>query len=127
MSIEFGSNSCEDSVQAEPLRVESGVRTLIRRRPSPQQGRALELLGHAVEYLVDSRLYFAETDLNDQLAVQTLMRLNREVFAECAEVVPMRRRLTRRLKSWMGLIGWSDGAFSSVERSGAGVRGGDAL
>jgi hypothetical protein len=127
MSIKFGSNSCEDSVHAEPLRIENGVRTLIRRRPSPQQGRALELLGHAVEYLVDSQLYLAETDLNDQLAVQTLMRLNREVFAECAEVVPMRRRLTRRLRRWMGLVGWNDGVFSGVERSGARVRGGDAL
>ena len=71
----------------------------VRRRPTPQQGRALEVLGHAVEYLVDSRLYLDSgiSQPSDGLAVQLLMRLNREVFAECPQVVPISRRLRRWL------------------------------
>jgi len=67
----------------------------IRRRGSLAQGRALETLGHAVEYLIDSRLFDAG-DHNvrvEQEAVQILMRMSREVFAECPEVVSLRRRL----------------------------------
>ena len=30
---------------------------IIRRRPTMQQGRALEILGHAIEYLIDSRMF----------------------------------------------------------------------
>jgi hypothetical protein len=127
MPTTFAPTPSGSPIHAEPLQDAIRPRTLIRRRPTPQQGRALELLGHALEYLVDSRLYLTESDVSDNLAVQTLMRLNREVFAECAEVVPIGRRLRLRLRSWMGLVGWSDGAFSDVERSGAEVRGGDAL
>ena len=73
-----------------------------RRRPNQQQGRALEVLGHAVEYLVDTRmtrddmqpLLLAGPDLQ---AVQILMRLNRAVFSSCEEIVPLRRRL----KQWL--------------------------
>lgn len=60
---------------------------------------ALEKLGHAIEYLVDSRLAMVH-DLPDDLtaradteATQILMRLSRTVFAECAEIVSLRRRL----------------------------------
>ena len=78
----------------------------VRRRPTPEQGRALEMLGHAVEYVVDSRLYLPAggAELSDELAVQLLMRLSREVFAECAQVVPLRRRL-RWIARWMRLPG----------------------
>ena len=71
---------------------------IVRRRPTPQQGQALELLGHAVEYLVDSRLHLGSgsTRPADDLAVQLLMRLNREVFAECPPIVP----LGARLRQW---------------------------
>jgi len=71
----------------------------VRRRGSLEQGRALESLGHAVEYLIDSRMFHAG-DLNPQVeleAVQILMRMSREVFAECPEVVSLRRRFRR----WM--------------------------
>jgi hypothetical protein len=73
----------------------------VRRRASPVQGRALETLGHAVEYLVDSRMFqVEETNARDeQEAVQILMRLSRSVFAECPEVVSMRQRLQR----WVGI------------------------
>jgi hypothetical protein len=71
----------------------------VRRRSNPQQGRALEILGHAVEYLVDSRMFQIDqpTTRADAEATQILMLLSREVFFECAAVVPP----ARRLKLWI--------------------------
>src|ERR1700677_2678264 len=60
-----------------------------RRCPTMIQGRALETLGHAIEYLVDSRMH-RDRGVScpaDSEAEQILMRLSREVFAECAEAV----------------------------------------
>lgn len=67
----------------------------VRRRGSQEQGRALESLGHAVEYLVDSGLFLRDerNQRDEHEAIQILMRLSRAVFAECPEVVPLRRRL----------------------------------
>jgi hypothetical protein len=45
----------------------------VRRRGSLEQGRALETLGHAVEYLVDSRL-FQSGDHNQRDEVVSLRR-----------------------------------------------------
>jgi hypothetical protein len=59
-----------------------------RRRITPQNGRALELLAHAIEYLTDE---YVHADLTfsarkEQLeAVQLLMALNRQVYFECPE------------------------------------------
>jgi hypothetical protein len=66
-----------------------------RRRGSQMQGRALEILGHAVEYIVDSRMFMIDQPSTraDAEAVQLLMLLSRQVFAECAEVTPPARRL----------------------------------
>jgi hypothetical protein len=71
----------------------------LRRRGNREQGRALEAIGHALEYLIDSRMFLnrpapraAEAE-----AIQILMRASRAVFAECAEVVPV----TGRIRSWM--------------------------
>lgn len=60
-----------------------------RRRITPQAGRALEILGHAIEYLADEFVHrggsFSARD--EQLeAVQLLMALNRQVYFECPEV-----------------------------------------
>ena len=69
--------------------------TYVRRRGTLEQGRALETLGHAVEYLVDSGMFHREaidSKANDA-AVQILMRASRAVFLECPEVVPVRRRV----------------------------------
>jgi hypothetical protein len=72
---------------------------VIRRRPNQQQGRALEKLGHAVEYLVDSRmaLIYEPSTRADAEALDILMRLSRCVFSECEEIIPV----GRRLKAWM--------------------------
>jgi hypothetical protein len=65
------------------------VRSNRRRNITPQAGRALEILAHAIEYLTDefvhSGLTFSAN--NEQLkAVQMLMALNRQVYFECPEV-----------------------------------------
>lgn len=66
----------------------------IMRRSTPQQGVALEVLGHAIEYLVDSRLPEGGADRSDAEAIRLLMCCSRAVFEECSEIVPMRRRLS---------------------------------
>ena len=72
---------------------------LIRRRGSLAQGQALEILGHSVEYLMDSRIFLRDgrAEQDEQEAIQILMRLSRTVFLECPEVVPVSRRLGRWL------------------------------
>lgn len=81
---------------------------VVRRRGSLQQGQALETLGHAVEYLVDSRMFLVELGAGDQKqdqeAVQILMRLSRAVFQECPEIVPIRRRMSRWVASGMSRV-----------------------
>ena len=85
--------SLQQLVRAQPLRRGPSV----RRRGSIEQGRALETLGHAVEYLIDSRMFqLGEVNQRDENeAVQILMRMSRAVFEECPEVVPIRQRLKR--------------------------------
>jgi hypothetical protein len=57
-----------------------------KRRVSPEAGRALEILGHAIEYLTDEFVHAGGllSDSNGQLdAVQLLMALNRQIYFEC--------------------------------------------
>lgn len=67
-----------------------------RRRISPEAGRALEILGHAIEYLADEFVYaggsFSAQDPQVE-AVQLLMSLNRKVYFECPEVPSVADRL----------------------------------
>jgi hypothetical protein len=65
------------------------VRSNRRRRITPQAGRALELLAHAIEYLTDEFVHqgLPLTAKSAQLeAVQMLMALNRQIYFECPEV-----------------------------------------
>jgi hypothetical protein len=67
----------------------AGVRSHRRRRISPQAGRALEILGHAIEYLTDEFVHEGEafSVRREQLeAVRLLMAANREIYLECPEV-----------------------------------------
>jgi hypothetical protein len=60
-----------------------------RRRITPQAGHALEILGHAIEYLTDEFVHEggAITAKDGQLqAVQMLMALNRQIYFECPEI-----------------------------------------
>jgi len=72
---------------AEPVVTGRGV--MRRRRISPEAGHALEILGHAIEYLADEFVYAGEPvsarDAQVQ-AVQLLMSLNREIYLGCPEV-----------------------------------------
>jgi hypothetical protein len=65
------------------------LRTKRRRRISPEAGHALEILGHAIEYLSDEFVHSGGevTQNNPQVqAVQMLMALNRQVYFSCPEV-----------------------------------------
>jgi hypothetical protein len=68
----------------------------IPRRISPTAGRALEKLGHAIEYLTDEYVLRSES-LNpgdpELEAVQILMALNREIYFACPVVPTWSRRL----------------------------------
>jgi hypothetical protein len=66
-----------------------------RRRITPRAGRALEILGHAIEYLADEFVYEGReiSSRNGQLqAVQMLMALNRQVYFECPELPTLGER-----------------------------------
>lgn len=60
-----------------------------RRRITPQAGRALEILGHAIEYLADEFVAHGEHLSGSEAqiqAIQLLMSLNRAIYFECPEV-----------------------------------------
>jgi hypothetical protein len=60
-----------------------------RRRISPEAGHALEILGHAIEYLTDEFICAGGSlsPHDGQVeAVQLLMSLNREIYFGCPEV-----------------------------------------
>lgn len=74
-----------------------------RKRTTPQQGKALETLGHAIEYLVDSRLFDQWQSPADAEAVHMLMGCSRAVFADCDEVCPWHQRVQRALVKRLNL------------------------
>jgi len=72
-----------------PVVTAAEVRGRRRRRISPEAGHALEILGHAIEYLTDEYVHeggsFSAGDPRLE-AVQLLMARNREVYFACPEV-----------------------------------------
>ncbi|SEB37811.1 hypothetical protein [Terriglobus roseus] len=76
---------------------------VIRRRTTPTQGRALEILGHAVEYLADSRLYEQIENPSDGAAIRTLMSCSRKVFAECELIQSWHQRAQLALMHLLNL------------------------
>ena len=72
-----------------PATRDVGVRAGRRRRITPQAGRALEILGHAVEYLTDEFVHEGKSLSADNAqiqAIQLLMAFNRQVYFECPEI-----------------------------------------
>jgi hypothetical protein len=75
----------------------------VRRRLSPEGGRALEVLGHAIEYLADE--YAVDPKDKGPLgsadprveAIQILKALNRAVYFSGTELEPFFRRMRRWL------------------------------
>jgi hypothetical protein len=71
-----------------------------RRRIDPQSGHALEILGHAIEYLTDEYVHEggALNAHNGQIeAVQMLMAANRAIYFACPPVPTLGDRLRRIL------------------------------
>lgn len=63
---------------------------------SPGAGRALEILGHAIEYLTDELVHEGNpvNPRDPQVqAIQTLMALNRQVYYDCPFVPALAERL----------------------------------
>jgi hypothetical protein len=72
-----------------------------RRRIDPQAGHALEILGHAIEYLADEFIHEGgpfSANSSQLQAVQLLMALNRQIYFECPEVPPLSSRLRSFLR-----------------------------
>jgi hypothetical protein len=72
-----------------------------RRRIAPEAGRALEILGHAIEYLSDEFVHAGGSlsASNAQVeAVQMLMAVNRQIYLACPEVPTMGERWRAMLK-----------------------------
>jgi len=66
-----------------------------RRRIDPKAGHALEILGHAIEYLADEFVHEGGSfsPHNGQLeAVRMLMALNRQIYFECPVVPSLSER-----------------------------------
>jgi len=73
-----------------------------RRSISPRAGHALEILGHAIEYLTDEFVHEGgsfSSDNGQLQAVQLLMAVNRQIYYECPEVPP----IGKRLASFLGI------------------------
>jgi hypothetical protein len=82
-------------------------RPFVRRRLSPEGGRALEILGHAIEYLADEYA----NDLADKgplgsadprvAAIQILKGLNRTIYYSGTQVEPQLEAMAGRMKRWL--------------------------
>ncbi|MGB6742361.1 MAG: hypothetical protein WBE38_01805 [Terracidiphilus sp.] len=70
----------------------------VRRRISPQAGRALEILGHAIDYLTDEYVHHGgefrpgDPELD---AIELLMAANRAIYFECPRIPTLRERCLR--------------------------------
>lgn len=83
------------SIPATPRAVLARPLPMRRRRITPQAGRALEILGHAIEYLTDEYVQQRLTDSapDGQLdAVRMLMTINRKIYFDCPEVPTLAER-----------------------------------
>lgn len=73
--------------------------TKTRRRATPAQGAALEVLGHAIEYLEDTNFHAHRAgDPALQEALQLLRQSSRAVFAASPEVMSAMTRARRCLQ-----------------------------
>ena len=77
------------------IRRTADIGLTIHRRTESHHGRSLQLLGHAAEYLADSRLFLISTSASsDQEAIRVLMRLSREVFDDYAALTQQSHPVT---------------------------------
>jgi len=86
----------------------------VRRRPGTTQGKALEILAHALEYLVDSGYEHGNPGFPEiQDAVQIIAQKSRVVFAECPEIISWSQRFTRSLPRFLTLPAIDDPCTAS--------------
>ena len=79
-----------------------------RRNLSPEAGRAIELLGHAIEYLADEIALDcldpsmrAKSEMFPRLqAIEMLMARNRDIYLSCAEAPTLAERLRNWFRVW---------------------------
>jgi hypothetical protein len=78
-----------------PVASSGSIRMSRRRHITPRAGHALEILGHAIEYLTDEFVHNTQfAPGKGQLeAVQLLMAVNRQVYYECPELPTFAERL----------------------------------
>jgi hypothetical protein len=73
----------------------TGPGILRRRKISPESGRALEILSHAIEYLTDEYVHaggLLSANDGQMIAVQILMAANRQIYFSCPEFPSLGRR-----------------------------------
>lgn len=83
-----------------PTMSQTVARPIRKRRIDPESGRALEILGHAIEYLTDEFVHEGGplAAHNSQLeAIQLLMAVNRRVYFACPEIPTFRDRCVQLL------------------------------
>jgi hypothetical protein len=71
-------------------------RPMVRRRITPEDGRGLEKLGHALEYLADEFVRDGCEVVEDYgrlMAIQLLASLNRQIYFACGVQPTMRDRV----------------------------------
>lgn len=93
-SVAIPSTITADTLQYTPVKR--------RRRVSHDAGRALEILGHAIEYLADEYVHEGGSPRSSDAqvqAVQLLMSANRQVYFEC----PVEPTLGERLNHFLHL------------------------
>jgi hypothetical protein len=76
-----------------------------RRQISPQAGRALEILGHAIQYLADQHAHEGSLIVWERAhfeAMSILKNLNRQIYLECPEVPSFDERVIRILRKVIG-------------------------
>ena len=72
---------------------------VVRRRSTPRQGLAIQLLGNAVDHLLSSRMFLIDQPPTpaDAETIHILMVLKRAIFSECEQVTES----NRSLRDWM--------------------------
>ncbi len=80
------------------------------RKLSPENGRAIEMLAHAIEYLADefsvecmnSGVKGSSAELPEMKAIELMKELNRQIYLGCPELPPLFERLRAGFRSLLG-------------------------
>jgi hypothetical protein len=105
--------SIKDSGLSVARPVKMTVRAVRRRQISFQSGKALEVLGHAIEYLADefalqvNRATLLHAEDPQVQSIQILMAASRSVYFECPIAPALKERFSRFVSRGVnGLRSW---------------------